>query len=53
LNIDTKWLQDFLALAEWQHFTRAAEARHITQPAFGRHIRSLEKAVGKTLRPCK
>jgi len=49
LNVDTKWLQDFLTLAELQHFTRAAEARHITQPAFGRHIRSLEKAVGKTL----
>lgn len=49
MNIDTKWLQDFLTLAELQHFTRAAEVRHITQPAFGRHIRSLEKAVGKTL----
>ena len=49
MNIDTKWLKDFLALAELQHFTRAAEARNITQPAFGRHIRSLEKAVGKTL----
>ena len=49
MNIDTKWLKDFLSLAELQHFTRAAEARNITQPAFGRHIRSLEKAVGKTL----
>ena len=49
MNVDTKWLKDFLKLAELQHFTRAAEARHITQPAFGRHIRALEKAVGQTL----
>jgi DNA-binding transcriptional LysR family regulator len=49
LNLDTKWLEDFLTLAEVQHFTHAAEARHITQPAFGRHIRALEKAVGQTL----
>jgi DNA-binding transcriptional LysR family regulator len=49
LNLDTKWLKDFLKLAEIQNFTRAAEVRNITQPAFGRHIRALEKAVGKTL----
>ena len=49
MNLDTKWLEDFLILAETQHFSRAAEARHITQPAFGRHIRALEKAVGHTL----
>ncbi|MGF1701765.1 LysR family transcriptional regulator [Photobacterium makurazakiensis] len=49
MNLDTKWLEDFLMLAELQHFSRAAEARHITQPAFGRHIRALEKAVGQTL----
>lgn len=49
MSLDTKWLEDFLQLAEMQHFSRAAEARHITQPAFGRHIRALEKAVGQTL----
>lgn len=49
MSLDTKWLEDFLLLAEMQHFSRAAEARHITQPAFGRHIRALEKAVGQTL----
>lgn len=49
MNLDTKWLEDFLMLAEMQHFSRAAEARHITQPAFGRHIRALEKAVGHSL----
>ena len=49
MSLDTKWLEDFLILAELQHFSRAANARHITQPAFGRHIRALEKAVGQTL----
>ncbi|MGF1687951.1 LysR family transcriptional regulator [Photobacterium japonica] len=49
MNLDTKWLEDFLMLAELQHFSRAAEARHITQPAFGRHIRALEKAIGQPL----
>ena len=49
LNVETKWLEDFLKLAELQNFTRAADARNITQPAFGRHIRALEKAVGQTL----
>ncbi|PSU35942.1 LysR family transcriptional regulator [Photobacterium lutimaris] len=49
MNLDTKWLEDFLMLAEMQHFSRAAEARHITQPAFGRHIRALEKAIGHSL----
>ena len=49
MNLDTKWLEDFLKLAELQHFTRAADARNITQPAFGRHIRALEKALGKVL----
>ncbi len=49
MNIDTKWLADFLSLAELQNFSRAAQARHITQPAFGRHIRALEAEVGKAL----
>jgi len=49
MSLDTKWLEDFLMLAEMQHFSRAADARHITQPAFGRHIRALEKTVGQTL----
>ncbi|GHA40344.1 LysR family transcriptional regulator [Photobacterium aphoticum] len=49
MNLDTKWLEDFLMLADLQHFSRAAEARHITQPAFGRHIRALEKAIGQPL----
>ncbi|WP_413110302.1 LysR substrate-binding domain-containing protein [Thaumasiovibrio sp. DFM-14] len=49
MNLDTRWLEDFLALADIKHFSKAATARHITQPAFGRRIRSLENAVGQPL----
>lgn len=49
MNLDTRWLEDFLALAEIRHFSKAAEVRHITQPAFGRRIKALETAVGHTL----
>ncbi|MEI8632051.1 LysR family transcriptional regulator [Vibrio sp. PP-XX7] len=41
-NIETKWLQDFLTLAELKNFSHAAEARNVTQPAFSRRIKSLE-----------
>ncbi|PVZ65699.1 LysR family transcriptional regulator [Pelagibaculum spongiae] len=47
--MDTKWLEDFLTLAETGNFGRAAAARNITQPAFSRRIQSLEQSVGKTL----
>ncbi|WP_062268479.1 LysR substrate-binding domain-containing protein [Endozoicomonas arenosclerae] len=46
MNLESKWLEDFLALAELRNFSRAAEFRNITQPAFGRRIRSLEQMVG-------
>jgi len=46
MNIETKWLKDFLSLAKTQSFSRSAEARHVTQPAFGRRIRALEDALG-------
>ena len=49
MSLDTKWLEDFLALAEARSFSRAAHERHITQPAFGRHIRALEEYVGQEL----
>ena len=44
-----KWLEDFLALAQEQSFTRAAELRHVTHPAFGRRIKSLEQWLGAPL----
>lgn len=46
MNIETKWLEDFLSLATTQSFSRSAEERHMTQPAFSRRIRALEYAVG-------
>ena len=44
--MDTKWIEDFLALAEHGSFTKAAESRFVTQPAFSRRIRSLENWLG-------
>lgn len=46
MNIETKWLEDFLSLAGSQSFSRSAEDRHLTQPAFSRRIKALEAAVG-------
>ena len=48
-NIESKWLEDFLALAELRNFSRAAQFRNVTQPAFGRRIRALEKTLGAEL----
>ncbi|MCT7655574.1 LysR substrate-binding domain-containing protein [Oceanimonas sp. NS1] len=46
MNIETKWLEDFLSLAHTQSFSRSAQERHMTQPAFSRRIRALETALG-------
>ncbi|MCL2310308.1 MAG: hypochlorite stress DNA-binding transcriptional regulator HypT [Proteobacteria bacterium] len=48
-NIETKWLEDFLALEESRNFSQAAEQRSLSQPAFSRRIRALENAVGVEL----
>lgn len=47
--MDTRWFQDFIALAEVQNFTRAADLRNVTQPAFSRRIQALEQWVGAKL----
>jgi DNA-binding transcriptional LysR family regulator len=47
--METRWLEDFLVLAETGSFTRSAQARHLTQPAFSRRIRALESWVGTEL----
>ena len=40
--METKWLEDFVSLAETRSFSRSAQARHVTQPAFSRRIQALE-----------
>src|SRR6187551_585176 len=44
--MDTKWLEDFVSLAETRSFSRSAQQRHITQPAFSRRIQALEAWAG-------
>ncbi|MBQ0931859.1 LysR family transcriptional regulator [Ideonella sp. 4Y16] len=44
--MDTKWLEDFVSLAETRSFSRSAQARHVTQPAFSRRIQALEAWAG-------
>jgi DNA-binding transcriptional LysR family regulator len=47
--METKWLEDFVSLAETNSFSRSAELRHVTQPAFSRRIQSLEAWLGADL----
>lgn len=47
--METKWLEDFVSLAETRSFSRSAELRNVTQPAFSRRIQSLEAWVGADL----
>jgi LysR family transcriptional regulator, hypochlorite-specific transcription factor HypT len=47
--MDTRWLQDFLALADARNFTRAAQRRNTSQAAFSRRIQSLEAWAGAAL----
>jgi DNA-binding transcriptional LysR family regulator len=47
--MDTKLLEDALALLEEGNLSRAAARRHVTQPAFSRRIRALEDWVGHDL----
>jgi DNA-binding transcriptional LysR family regulator len=49
MNLESKWLEDFSALAATRSFSQAAKRRFVTQPAFSRRIRSLEAALGLTL----
>jgi LysR family transcriptional regulator, hypochlorite-specific transcription factor HypT len=47
--METKWLEDFVSLAETRSFSRSAQMRHVTQPAFSRRIQSLEAWAGTDL----
>jgi DNA-binding transcriptional LysR family regulator len=48
-SMETKWLEDFVSLAETRSFSRSAQLRHVTQPAFSRRIQSLEAWAGADL----
>lgn len=47
--METKWLEDFVSLAETGSFSRSAKLRHVTQPAFSRRIQALEAWAGTDL----
>ena len=47
--VETKWLEDFVSLAETRSFSRSAQLRHVTQPAFSRRIQALEAWAGVDL----
>ena len=49
MNVSTRQLRAFLALAEERSFTRAAAQTHLSQPAFSALIRSLEDTLGLRL----
>ena len=48
-EMDTGWLEDFLAVADTRNFTRAAQSRNISQAAFSRRIKALESWLGSSL----
>lgn len=47
--LDLHKVQVFLAVAQYQHFTRAAEALHMTQPSVSQQISLLETMLGVQL----
>jgi LysR family transcriptional regulator, carnitine catabolism transcriptional activator len=49
INLSTRQLRAFIALAHEKNFTRAATASHLSQPAFSALIRQLEEALGVRL----
>jgi len=49
IDMELRWLEDFIALSRTQHFSRAAEEQNVTQPTFSRRIKLLEEEMGTTL----
>jgi DNA-binding transcriptional LysR family regulator len=47
--MEIKWIEDFVALAQFQSFSRAAEERNVSQSGFSRRIQALEQWVGADL----
>lgn len=48
-DMDTRWFQDFVTLAEVGNFTRAADIRNLSQAAFSRRVQALEHWLGAKL----
>lgn len=49
INLSSRDLDAFLALAQTQHFTRAAERCHLSQSAFSQKIARIEQMAGVAL----
>lgn len=49
MNVSSRQLDAFLALAELRSFTRSAQRCHLSQPAFSALIRALEDGLGVRL----
>jgi DNA-binding transcriptional LysR family regulator len=49
MDVDTRVLRYFVAVAEHLSFTRAAEALFVTQPSLSRQIKQLESRLGTEL----
>lgn len=47
--METKWLEDLVALSRARNLLQAAQARNVTHPAFGRRIKALEEWAGVAL----
>lgn len=49
MDLEFKWLDDLLALAEAETLTLAAGRRNVTQPAFSRRIQRIEQWLGASI----
>jgi LysR family carnitine catabolism transcriptional activator len=49
MDLSTRQLRAFVALAEQRNFTRAAAQCHLSQPAFSALVRALEDSLGQRL----
>jgi len=45
MDIETKWLKDFITLTDTLNFSKASKLRYVTQSAFSRRIKALESHI--------